>query len=54
MVTSGGNIAICLHTGHDVKITVVHLKCPMTLYTPLNIANIHNIDLIPTTQLNIF
>ncbi len=26
----------------------------MTPYTPLNIDNIHNIDLIPTTPLNIF
>ncbi len=27
---------------------------PMTPYTPLNITNIHNIDLIPATPLNIF
>ncbi len=27
---------------------------PMTSYTPLNIANIHNIDLISTIPLNIF
>ncbi len=27
---------------------------PMTPYTSLNIANIHNIDLIPGTPLNIF
>ncbi len=26
----------------------------MTPYTPFNIANVHNIDLIPATPLNIF
>ncbi len=29
-------------------------KGPMTPYTPLNIANIRNIDLLPTTPFNIF
>ncbi len=46
---NGGVVNVIFH--------VSGLQCqigPMTQYTPLNIANIHNIDLIPATPLNIF
>ncbi len=35
-------------------VQVKEARGPMTPYTPLNITNVHNIDLIPATPLNIF
>ncbi len=49
-----------VHTkSHNMKALVIlshnhHLLGPMTPYTASNIANIHNIDLIHATPLNIF